>query len=735
MRARPLVPACGIAFLVAALGAASLSASSLSGCAASPRATEPARVTAPASPPRLAYPSTRKGDVVDDYHGVKVPDPYRWLEEPSTPEARAWIEAQNKVTFGFLDKIPGRQRWAERLTELVDYERYDAPVRHGRWYFYSHNDGLQNQSVLYKMAGLDGKPEVLLDPNTLSKDGTIAIGGLGITEDGSKLAYALSVAGSDWTEWHVRDVASGKDLPDVVKWSKFSGASFLADGSGFFYSRYPEPKAGAALEEANFFHQLWFHKLGTEQAADVLVFDDKVNKKRSFSGSVTDDGKYLVIGVWEGTDRRTRIYYQEMGAKKGKAPVVRLIDTFDAAYHFVGNRGSTFFVHTDLDAPRGRLVAIDLKKPDRKAWRELIPQSEDKLEAVHHVGDGFVAYTLHRAAARVAFHKESGERVREIALPGIGDVDGFNGRFDDQETFYSFASFTQPATVFRLDLKTGQSTLFRQPKLKFDPAQFETQQVSYKSKDGTEVPMFLVAKKGLAKTGAVPTYLYGYGGFNISLTPDFSTRIIALVERGFLYAQPSLRGGGEFGESWHEGGMLAAKQNTFDDFAAAAQYLVQSGWTRPSRIAISGRSNGGLLVGASITQHPELFGAALAGVGVMDMLRFHKFTIGHAWTSDYGSADDPKGFEVLRAYSPLHNIKPGVKYPPTFIVTGDHDDRVVPAHSFKFAAALQAAQAGPSPVLIRIDVASGHGAGKPLKKQIEEYSDSFAFLEHVLSQQ
>ncbi len=708
----------------------------LSACAGAHKAQDSAPVAhAPVPAQAIVYPETPKGEVVDDYHGVKIADPYRWLEDPATPASRAWIEAQNRLTFSYLDKLPQRARWTARLTELNDYERYAPPARYGKWYVYTHNDGLQNQAVYWKMQGLSGTPEVLLDPNTLSKDGTIAVSGAELSEDGSKFAYSLSVAGSDWVTWHVREVATNKELPDLIEWSKFSGASFTKDGSAFFYSRYPQPKPGVALEEANYYHQLWLHRLGTSQSADELIYEDKEHKTRGVYGGVTDDGNYVVFSISEGTDRRTRLYYKPL-SKDGKnakqSATVRLLDSFDAAYTFVGNKGSTFFVLTDRDAPRGRLVAIDLKKPEPKAWRELIPEGKDKLEAVRHVGHGFVAMWLRRAAAAVSCHKESGELVRELALPGIGDVMGFIGRPSDTEVFYSFSSFTMPATIYRLDLKTGASTLFRQPKLKFDPAEFETRQVSYRSKDGSEVPMFLVGKKGLGKSGDVPTYLYGYGGFNISINPEYSSKIIAWIERGYLYAAPSLRGGGEFGEAWHQAGMLDKKQTVFDDFSAAAEYLVKEGYTRPSRIAISGRSNGGLLVGASITQHPELFGAALAGVGVMDMLRFHKFTIGHAWTSEYGSADEAKDFPTLRAYSPLHNVRPGGKYPATLVVTGDHDDRVVPAHSFKFIATLQAAQAGPAPALIRIDVATGHGAGKPLAKQIEEAGDSFAFLAHAL---
>ena len=681
----------------------------------------------------MTYPPSARGSTVDDYHGTKVADPYRWLEDPASPETRAWIEAQNKNTFSFLDKLPQRAHWTSRIKELNDFERYSSPFHRGAFYIYTHNDGLQNQSVFYKVRGLEGAPEMLLDPNALSKDGTVAVSGIGISSDGNKLAYALSAAGSDWVEWRVRDVASGKDLPDVVKWSKFSGASFTHDGQGFYYGRYPEPRAGAALEDANFYHQLWFHRLGTDQSKDELVYEDTAHKTRGVAGSVTDDGRYLVISVWEGTDRRTRLYYQELGERGATPkPVVHLIDTFDAAYNFVGNRGRTFFVQTDLDAPRGRLIAIDLDKPDRKSWKMLIAEGEDKLESVHHLASGFITHRLRKASAAVAFHDEAGKKLRDVELPGIGTVVGFEGRSDDYETFYSFSSFTSPATIYRLDLRTGASTVFRQPKLKFDPTEFETRQVSYKSKDGTDVPMFLVGKKGLRKTGDVPTYLYGYGGFNISLSPEYSSKVIAWVERGYLYAQPSLRGGGEFGEAWHQGGMIEKKQTVFDDFAAAAEWLVKDGYTKPQRIAISGRSNGGLLVGASITQHPELFGAAVAGVGVMDMLRFHKFTIGHAWVSEYGSSDEASQFPILQRYSPLHNLKVGTKYPPTLVVTGDHDDRVVPAHSFKFTAELQHAQAGSAPILIRIDVATGHGAGKPLIKQIEELADCFAFLAHAL---
>lgn len=702
----------------------------LVGCAPSHQEVKPTPPTA-AAPQPMAYPVAEKGGTVDDYSGTKVADPYRWLEDPSSPQTRAWIDAENKLTFDYLGKLPHRAEWEKRLTELSDYERYESPVRRGRWYFYRHNDGLQNQPVVWKMLGADGTPAVLLDPNTLSKDGTVALGELSFTDEGDKLAYSISRAGSDWVEWHVLDVATGKELPDVIKWSKFSGAAFTKDGSGFFYSRFPEPKAGAALEEANYFQQLCFHKLGTDQSKDELAYEDRDNKARGVVGEVTDDGHYLVLHISEGTDRRSRLYYKELGQRHG-SKVVRLLDGFDASYAFVGNRGATFFVQTDLDAPRGKLVAIDLRHPSVAAWKTLLAEEADKLEHVHHVGKGFLVERLHRAVAAVQFHDESGKKLRDVQLPGLGVVTGFDARPDDTETFFSYSSFTTPATVYRLDLSSGASTMFRTPKTKFSPDDFDTQQVTYVSKDGTEIPMFLVFRKGLEKTGNAPTLLYGYGGFDISYLPEFSTKVIAWVEKGGIFAQPSLRGGGEFGESWHQAGMLAKKQTVFDDFAYAARWLVSSGFTRASKLAISGRSNGGLLVGASLTQHPELFGAAVATVGVMDMLRFDQFTIGHAWTSEYGVPADPAAFPVLRAYSPLHNVKSGTHYPPTLIVTGDHDDRVVPAHSFKFTAALQAAQAGPAPVLIRIDVATGHGSGKPLHKQIAETADTLAFLSHAL---
>lgn len=705
---------------------------------AAPTAAAPtAAPTPPAEKPvKLVYPDTKKGDVADDYHGVKVPDPYRWLEDADAPETAAWVKAQNEVTFGWLERVPARAALKTRLTELWDYERYSPPWREGkgkeRRTFFFKNDGLQNQSVLYVFDRPDaeGAPRVLLDPNTLSTDGTVALSGSSVSDDGKLMAYALSSGGSDWQEWHVKDVATGADRPDVLKWSKWSGAAWTPDNQGFFYARYPAPKEGDALEEANYFHKVYYHRMGDPQEKDALVVEDAEHKTWGFGPAVTEDGKYLIVSVWDGTDRRNRLWFKELG-KKG-APLLKLFDDFDASYGFIGNQGTTFFIVTDLDAPRRRLVSVDVKgfKPGtRPVLKELVPEhAKDKLDSASMIGGGFLIGWLQNAHDVVTFHDLKGAKVRELPLPTIGTTSGFAGKSKDKETWFAFTSFTYPTVIYKLDLESGVSTLWRQPSVKFTPGDYEAKQVFYKSKDGTEIPMFLVHKTGLVLDGNNPTYLYAYGGFNVSLTPQFSPGLIAWLERGGVYAQPTLRGGGEFGEDWHAAGMLDKKQNVFDDFFAAADWLVANKVTRTERLGIGGGSNGGLLVGASITQHPEKFGAAVAMVGVMDMLRYHKFTIGHAWVNEYGSSDDAKLFPELHRYSPLHALKAGTRYPATLITTADHDDRVVPAHSFKFAAAIQAAQAGPAPVLIRIDVRAGHGAGKPTAKVIEELADRWSFL-------
>ncbi len=675
------------------------------------------------------YPPARKSDQVDDYHGVKVADPYRWLEELDSEETRNWVEAENKLSFGYLAAIPERNTLKERLTKLWNYEKYGIPFKEGNRYFYTRNSGLQNQAVLYTVTALDAQPQVVLDPNSLSADGTVALSGMQVSPDGKFIAYSLSASGSDWQEWKVRDVETSKDLSDHLKWVKFSGASWTRDGKGFFYSRYDEPK-GDTLKSINYFQKVYFHKLGTPQTEDVLVYERPDQKDWLFGGTVTDDGNYLIITVFQGTDVKSRVYYKDLKAKD--APVVKLLDDFDAAYNFVANEGSRFWFQTDLQAPRGKLIEIDTTKPARNNWKVVVPEGKETLQASSFVNNKFVLNYLKDAYTQVKIYDVNGKLVNEVGFPEIGSAAGFGGKATDKETFYAFTGFTTPTAIYRYDMTTGKSTIFRQPKVDFNPADYETKQVFYKSKDGTKVPMFITHKKGLKLDGNNPTFLYAYGGFNISLTPAFSVGNLVWMEMGGVYAQPNLRGGGEYGEDWHQAGMKLKKQNVFDDFIAAAQWLIDNKYTSAPKLAIGGGSNGGLLVGAAMTQRPDLFGAALPAVGVMDMLRFQKFTIGWAWVSDYGSSDNAEEFKALYAYSPLHNIKPGTSYPPTMITTADHDDRVWPGHSFKFAAALQAAQGGDAPVLIRIETKAGHGAGKPTSKLIEETADRWAFLVKTL---
>jgi len=681
-------------------------------------------VAGPAKP--FIYPEAKKGDVVDDHHGVKVPDPYRGLEDPDSPESRAWIEEENKLTFGYLEKIPQRDKLKGRLTELWNYEKYGMPYKRGDRYFFSKNDGLQNQSPLYTVQSLNETPRLLLDPNTLSADGTVALSGTSVTDDGALMAYGLATSGSDWQEWKIRDVETGKDRPDHIKWVKFSGASWTKDGKGFFYSRYDEPKEGAELQQANYFQKLFFHKLGTTQSEDVLVYDRPDQKEWGFGGSVTDDGKYLIISVWKGTERKNLVFYRDLANKDAK--VVELISEFESQYGFIDNDGPVFWFNTDNEAPRSRVIAIDTRKPERKDWKEVIPQAAETLRSVNLVGHKFACSYLKDAYTQIRMFDENGKPVRDVKLPGMGSAGGFGGKRSETETFYSFTGFTDPGTIFRYDMSSGESTIWRRPDVKFNPDEYETNQVFYNSKDGTKVPMFITSKKGLQKNGENPTLLYGYGGFDIPITPGFSVTNLVWLEMGGVYAVANIRGGGEYGKAWHDAGKKLVKQNVFDDFIAAAEWLIANKYTSTPKLAIRGGSNGGLLVGACMTQRPDLFGVALPAVGVMDMLRFHKFTIGWAWVSDYGSADSPEEFKALHAYSPLHNIKSGTAYPATFITTADHDDRVVPAHSFKFAATLQAAQSGPAPTLIRIQTKAGHGAGKPTSMQIDESTDVLAFM-------
>ena len=676
--------------------------------------------------PRFVYPPAAKVDHVDDYHGTKVPDPYRWLEDDNSEQTKAWVEAQNQVTFAYLEQIPDRDRIKARLTTLWNYERYGLPFKEGGRYFFTKNDGLQNQSVLYTLPSLHAAPRVLIDPNKFSADGTIALGPIGVAADGKFIAYATSAAGSDWNEFHVRDIESGADRPDLIKWVKSSGAAWTKDGKGFFYSRYDEPASTNQLKGVNYFHKLYYHRLGTAQSEDPLIYHRPDQKEWGFSANVTDDGRYLALSVWHGTDTRNRFFYKDL--QENDAKVIELLNDFDADYTFIDNIETTFYFRTDLNAPRGRIIAIDGRNPARGEWKEIVPQSADRLEGANMINNQLVAFYLHDAHTEVKIFDLEGTLERTVALPGIGTAVGFGGKRQDTETFFAFTSFTTPTTIYRYDMKSGESAVFQQPKVDFKPAEFETKQIFYASKDGTRVPMFITHKRGVKLDGKNPTLLYGYGGFDISLTPAFSVSTIVWMELGGIYAVPNLRGGGEYGEQWHKAGMKLKKQNVFDDFIAAAEWLIANHYTSREKLAIYGGSNGGLLVGACMTQRPELFRAALPAVGVMDMLRFDRWTAGRYWVDDYGHPDKEADFRTLYAYSPYHNLKPGARYPATLVTTADHDDRVVPAHSFKFAARLQECHRGDNPVLIRIETKAGHGAGKPTSKLIEEAADRWAFL-------
>ncbi len=683
---------------------------------------------------KINYPKTKKVDQSDNYHGTVVADPYRWLEDDNSAETKAWVEAQNKVTFDYLKTIPEREKLKERLTEIWNYEKYSAPSKVADKYFYSKNDGLQNQYVMYVTDSPEKEGRVLLDPNKLSADGTVALSGIAISDDAKMLAYGIAVAGSDWNEWHFMNVETGEKMPDVLKDVKFSGASWTKDGEGVFYSRFPGVDEKNRLTGINYNQTLYYHKLGTPQTEDVIVYNRPDDKEMGVGGSVTEDGKYLIVYVSKGTSPKNMIFYKDLSRKY--AAVLPIVDKFTADYSFIGNDNSTFYFRTDKDAPRGRVVSIDVSKIDNTIdlskqtdlWKEVLPQAVETLGGVDFINNQFVASYLKDAYTNIKIYDLSGKFVRNVELPGIGSAGGFGGKRYDTETFYTFSSYNAPPTIYRYDMKTGKSEVFRKSNVDFDADKFEVKQVKYKSKDGTMIPMFIVHKKGLKMDGSNPTLLYGYGGFNISMTPGFSVSRAVWMEMGGVYAVANLRGGGEYGEEWHEAGTKLKKQNVFDDFIAAAEYLIENKYTKPEKLAIQGGSNGGLLVGAVLNQRPDLFGAALPAVGVMDMLRFHKFTIGRAWTSDYGSSENAEEFKALYKYSPLHNIKNGGKYPAVLVTTADHDDRVVPAHSFKYAATLQEAQVGDAPVLIRIETKAGHGAGKPTSKQIEEVADIYGFL-------
>ncbi len=683
----------------------------------------------------LEYPPARRVDQVDDYHGHSVADPYRWLEDSDSPETRRWIEAENQLTESYLSAIGERARIRQRLAELWNYEKFGLPVERGGRTFFTKNDGLQNQPVLYVQEGIDGTPRPLVDPNQLAADGTVAFSGWEPSPDGKHLAYGLATAGSDWQQWRVREVESATDLPDHLRWIKFSGVSWTPDGTSFYYSRYDQPAADEELTGTNYFQKLYQHRLGTPQTDDVLVYHRPDEKEWGFDGQVTDDGQYLIISVWRGAERKNCLFLRDLS--QNDAPVRELIAGFDAEYDFVGNQGPLLYIRTDRDAARGQLLSLRLVDDGSLPERVVIPETDREvegrmvLESVTRVGDRFFARYLDDAHTTIRVFDLSGARLSQVELPGIGTATGFDGRPQDTETFFSFTTFTSPAAIYRYELANGQTSLFRQPRLKYDPTQYRVEQVFYKSRDGMEIPLFLARRAGQAPRGEQPCYLYGYGGFNIPLTPAFSVQNLVWMELGGLYAQANLRGGGEYGRTWHEAGMRFQKQNVFDDFQSAAKFLISKGYTTNRRLAIGGRSNGGLLVGACLTQAPYLFGAAVPAVGVMDMLRFHRFTIGWAWVPEYGSADNPNDFNNLFGYSPLHNIRPGAAYPPTLITTADHDDRVVPAHSFKFAAALQAAQSDAAPILIRIETSAGHGAGLSTDKALDEAADVLAFLTHT----
>ena len=672
------------------------------------------------------YPKPKKVDQVDNYHGTQVSDPYRWMEESKSPDLQSWIEEENQLTQSYLASIPERDKIKARLTELWNYERYSAPgkIAEGK-YIYSKNDGLQNQSVLYITDSIDAPGRVLMDPNKLSADGTAALSGSSFTDDGKLWAYGVAIAGSDRTEWKVMNVDTGEHLTDTLKPNRQGGVSWLNDNSGFYYSRFPDAVAGAELKGANKFQKIYFHKLGTPQSEDYVVYERPEDGELFMGGNVTEDGNWLVISVAKGTERMNLVYFKNLSMEK--AGIIPLVNDRTNSYSFVGNDGPVFYFRTDKDAERGKLVSVNVLAKTH-VWKDVVPEAEETLNGVQMINDQFVTNYLKDAYTQIRIYDKDGKHVRNVDLPGIGSAGGFGGRQKDTETFYTFSSFNAPPTIYRYDMKTGKSTMFRKAGVKFDPSQYEVKQEFYTSKDGTRVPMFITHKKGLKLDGTNPTILYGYGGFNISQTPGFSVARVPWLEMGGVFVVANLRGGAEYGKSWWANGAKLKKQNVFDDFIAAGEHLIAKNYTSPSKLAIQGGSNGGLLVGAVLNQRPDLFGAALPAVGVMDMVRFTEFTVGAAWKSDYGDPKKPDEFKALYAYSPLHNIKPGTKYPATMVTTSDHDDRVFPAHSFKYAAALQEAQAGSAPVLIRIETKAGHGAGKPTTKVIQEQADIYAFL-------
>jgi len=692
-------------------------------------------VTVVEQPVGLVYPVTDTVDHVDNYHGTSVPDPYRWLEDDvrESEAVSSWVGDQNKVTFAYLDTIPERTNINKRMKELWDYERYSMPDKEGGVYFYSYNNGLQNQDVIYKQKSLDAEPELLIDPNTWSEDGTVALASYFPSPDGSHVAYLVQDGGSDWRMGKVIDVETGKELDDQLDWLKFTNISWAGDGSGFYYSRYPQEEDAEKFQSLNKNMTVYFHQLGTSQDLDRVVYARPDFPDWGPRAVVTDDGKHLIIVISVGTDDRYSIVHMDLTYPSAGPEMI--IEGFDYDYTPVGNIGNELYFRTNDGAPRNRLITINVDQPAQENWREVIAETEDVLDGVSLEGGKIIASYMQDAKSVVKIMDMEGKETGAVELPGIGSVSGFGGKMDDPETVFSFSSFNSPRVISRFDVSTGEVEVFKAPDVAMNPEDYVVKQVFYTSKDGTRVPMFISHRKDVVPDGNTPTLLYGYGGFNISITPSYSTTRLTWMDMGGVYAVANLRGGGEYGEEWHQGGTKANKQNVFDDFIAAAEYLVAEGYTKPERLAIFGGSNGGLLVGAVVNQRPELFGAAIPAVGVMDMLRFHNFTAGRFWTDDYGSSDNPEEFKALMAYSPYHNIRKGTNYPAIMITTADTDDRVVPGHSFKYAAAMQAAQAGDDPVLIRIETRAGHGAGVPTDKVIDDYSDKWAFLLRNLDMQ
>ena len=683
-----------------------------------------ALLAASCSPPAdegLEYPSAARSEQQDDYFGVRVADPYRWMEEMDAPETAAWIAAQNELVEPYLASIQLRKQLRDRLTEVWNYPRRSAPWREGPWYFEFRNDGLQNHSVLFVREGLDGEARVLLDPNSWTEDGTVSLASNSVSPDGRYIAYAKSDGGSDWRDWYVREVATGADLSDHLTYTKFTGVSWTPDERGFYYSRYPVDEQGAGDDKKAV--SVYFHELGTDQADDRLVLEMPPDEGRNAYANVTEDGAYLVVTLQEGY-LSNGVHYRRMD--EPDSAIRPLLDDWDAIYRYLANDGETFFFSTNKDAPRRKVISLDVNSP--ADWTEVIPEDENTMQGISAVGGRLIASYLQDVKPLVMVHEADGSLVEQIDLPGIGSVRGFGGSWDDPETFYNFSGFTDPGAVYRYDAGSGESTLHHRTETPIDGTQFTTRQVFYTSKDGTRIPMFLVHRKDLERTGDHPTLLYGYGGFNISLTPGYSSSRLVWLELGGMVAIPNLRGGGEYGREWHLAGTRERKQNVFDDFIAAAQWLIDEGYTMPSRLVIQGSSNGGLLVGAVMTQRPDLFGAALPDVGVLDMLRYHTPSANaRAWADDYGLSENEADFRAQHAYSPVHRVDEGVCYPPTLVTTADHDDRVVPWHSYKFAAALQHAQGCARPVLIRIETRAGHGAGTPTWMRIEDVANQFAF--------